>query len=506
MNGRGSGQNERERQNTFTETFLSYTQFLSQIAESIPQLVWTCAPGGECDFLNQNFCNYAGIKLEDLVGYQWLPVIHPDDRDECLKRWYRALETGEGYEMEYRLRRHDGVYRWHLGRGVPVLEDGEIVKWFGTCTDIEDQKQNQIMLQSVMDNISQSIFWKDENLSFLGCNKLFAENFGVSSPKDLIGKNDYDLPVPKEQADFFRACDRYVMENNKPEYHIIEPQLRPDGSTAWLDTSKIPLHNSNGEVIGILGMYEDVTERENLIKQREDFMASLAHDLKIPIVGAMKVLEAINKGTTGAVNEEQSKLLTTLLSSHENLLQMINNLLQVLKYEANADELYFSKFDLVALLKECANEMESLAESKGLSIKANMPDNAQIEGDRLALRRVVQSLLANAFDYTFPSSVVSLNLRIEEDSSLVLEVHNFGEPIARDDLDSLFQRFWQGTRFGVGTGLGLYLSRQIVEGHGGKISCVSSKENGTTICAHLPRKALPVQPMRLRRSHLSVSR
>lgn len=472
---------------------LSYNQIVTQIADAIPVLVWTTDGNGMAEYFNERYFEYTGKTFEELRGNGWRSILHPDDLDRCVACWKESVAEGKHYEIEYRLYcKSDNSFRWHLGRGFPVRsDDGQIVHWFGTCTDIEQQKQLQIMLQSVMDNISQSIFWKDKHSVFLGCNKLFAQNAGFGSPNELIGKTDYDFPnVPKEQADFFRACDKYVMEKDTPEYNIIEPFCAADGKTIWLSTSKIPLHDANGAVTGILCMFTDVTDRENLLAQRDDFMASLAHDLKVPIVGAMKVLEAVLRGTTGPINPQQNELITMLQTSNTNLLQMVNNLLQVLKYEAETDELYFTNFEFVDLIHECVKEITPIAEAKKVNIIVRMPDVASIHGDRLALRRVVFNLLSNAIDYSASGSSVKLILAEGDSESYVLTVTNLGEPISEEDLGNLFQRFWQGQRFGVGTGLGLYHARQVVEGHGGEISCSSDRTNGTTIKAIVPKKGV----------------
>lgn len=121
--------------------------------------------------------------------------------------------------------------------------------------------ESQQMLQLVMNSIPQAIFWKDRNLVHLGCNAVFAKHAGLSSPQEVVGKTNQDMPWRKEEIEFYSQCDRRVMESNSAEYHISEPQLQADGKQAWLDTNKVPLHDSEGNVIGVLGTYEDVTER-----------------------------------------------------------------------------------------------------------------------------------------------------------------------------------------------------------------------------------------------------
>ena len=123
-------------------------------------------------------------------------------------------------------------------------------------------RESRQMLNLVMDTIPQSIFWKDRKSVYLGCNRNFAKDAGVERPENIAGRTDYDLAWKKAEADFFRICDSRVMESNQPEYHIIEPQLQADGKEAWLDTNKVPLCGPEGNVIGILGTYEDITERK----------------------------------------------------------------------------------------------------------------------------------------------------------------------------------------------------------------------------------------------------
>jgi PAS domain S-box-containing protein len=133
---------------------------------------------------------------------------------------------------------------------------------------IKDQlRSSQQMLQLVMDNIPQLIFWKDRNSVYLGCNRNFARVAGLHRPEEIVGKTDYDLPWLKEQTDFFLKCDAHVMKTARAQYHIIEPLLEADGTQRWHDTNKIPLHDAKGNVVGILGTVEDVTNSKRVEEQ-----------------------------------------------------------------------------------------------------------------------------------------------------------------------------------------------------------------------------------------------
>jgi diguanylate cyclase (GGDEF)-like protein/PAS domain S-box-containing protein len=122
--------------------------YFHTMAEAVPEIIWTANPDGADDYFNQKCFDYTGMTLEQMRGSGWKDIVHPDDVDGCFSKWQNALRTGESYDVEYRLRGKDGEYRWFLGRANPVRNaERAIIKWFGTCTDIESQKQNQQILE-----------------------------------------------------------------------------------------------------------------------------------------------------------------------------------------------------------------------------------------------------------------------------------------------------------------------------------------------------------------------
>ena len=133
--------------------------YFHTIAEAVPEIIWTATPDGTDDYFNQRCFDYTGSTLEEMAGNGWKEIVHPDDVDNCFSQWQNALVMGEPYEIEYRLRGKDGSFRWFLGRANPIRNaPGEIIKWFGTCTDIENQKRNQ---QSLKEQIQeQTLNWR----------------------------------------------------------------------------------------------------------------------------------------------------------------------------------------------------------------------------------------------------------------------------------------------------------------------------------------------------------
>jgi PAS domain S-box-containing protein len=184
----------------------------------------------------------------------------------------RNLQTaaGEGRNEDegWRIRKNGSRFWANVVLTALRDETGRLLGFVNVTRDLTEQRhaqemlrQSQHMLQLVLDNIRQYVFWKDHGSTYLGCNKVFANTIGLE-PEDVIGKTDYDLAgVTASEADQFRHVDRRVMEQDRPAYQIIEQIHRPDGRVTWLETTKVPLHDTQGRVIGVLGTYEDITER-----------------------------------------------------------------------------------------------------------------------------------------------------------------------------------------------------------------------------------------------------
>ena len=131
---------------------------LRAFADAIPLIVWTANPNGELDYYNRQWEIYTGFTAEETKGWGWAPVLHPDDLQRCIERWTQAFSSGEPYEIEYRFKRTDGSYRWHLGRATPFKDEaGKILKWFGTGTDIDDQVQGREKLNQAVIAIEQVV-------------------------------------------------------------------------------------------------------------------------------------------------------------------------------------------------------------------------------------------------------------------------------------------------------------------------------------------------------------
>jgi two-component system sensor histidine kinase/response regulator len=277
-----------------------------QLADAMPQIVWTSRPDGWIDYYNQRWFDYTGMTQEETEGWGWTPVLHPDDLQNCIDTWGETIHTGKPYEIKYRFKRAlDGVYRWHLGRASAVRDnEGRIIKWFGTCTDIDDQKRTEEALLStrgeleervqqrtdalasanaelkleilerkqmesamreseeryrdLFENAQEPIYIHDLAGTYLAANKAAQDLVGYTRD-EIIGKNILDFMAP-EHARQVRANLSQRVGGKELPMHEIEV-LAKDGRSVPLEVSTRMIYE-NGVAVSVQGMARDITERK----------------------------------------------------------------------------------------------------------------------------------------------------------------------------------------------------------------------------------------------------
>ncbi len=229
--------------------------------------------------VNRQLAAMLGYDTQELIGKPVADFIVPEDRDLVQQKIH------DGYELPYdnKLSRKDGSIITVETRARSLSYQGRLVR-LTALRDITDRKKieeklknSNKLLQTIINTSPMSIFFKDRELRYLGCNKAFARDAGVECPEDLVGKDDYQL-VWKEQAELYRTDDRHVIESGISKLSYDEPQTTPEGKQIWLRTSKAPIRNETDEIIGVLGMYEDITKRkesEDALRLRESYLTAI---------------------------------------------------------------------------------------------------------------------------------------------------------------------------------------------------------------------------------------
>ena len=352
------------------------------LAQAIPQIVWTATADGRVDFTNRRWLEYSGLTQQQAEGWKWSESLHPDDLDRSTRAWDDSIATGAIYEVEYRLRRADGAYRWFLARSELVrTEGGEIVKWFGTCTDIDDQKRSQ---------------------------------------EDLKRAN----------------------------------QLAEEASRA-----------------------------------KDQFLAMLSHELRTPLTPVL--LMAASSRDDPDTPDHLRETFEEIRRNLELEARLIDDLLDVMRIIRGKMPFQFEVVDAHSLTNRAVQICRAEAVAKDLAIAEEYHAlDHHVSADAARLQQVLWNLIKNAVKFTPRGGSVAIRTS-NQDGRFVLSVIDTGIGVDPAHLHRIFNAFEQGEdaitrRFG-GLGLGLAISRSIVEGHGGVLSASSmGKDLGSKFTLALP--------------------
>jgi len=231
---------------------------------------------------NDAMANMSPRPVEQLQGKLLSAALQPEDARRYQQHYARCIQSEHIIEFEEIFVEGDRKAWWNLSVDPVKNEFGDIYQLIVTAADITDKRRAESSLQEsrqvlrkVVDTVPSAIFWKDRESRYLGCNQSFVKMANLDEVVDIIGKSDHDMVWEKEDSDRFAAWDKRVMENNRAEIGIIEPQQRVSGQQAWIKTSKLPLNNSKGEVIGLLGIIEDITEEKRIHDEQNRLLAIL---------------------------------------------------------------------------------------------------------------------------------------------------------------------------------------------------------------------------------------
>ena len=439
--------------------------------------------------------------------------VHPDDRKELRRKVKAAIKRKGYFEHEFRIVRPDGKICWIAGRGEVVLGGGEEkhTQMFGVNYDISEHKRYEeelektnYLLETVLNSIPQGVFWKDRNSIYMGSNDLVAEMAGFSNASDIVGKSDYQLPnVPSEQAELYIEKDREVMESGIPQSGIEYISNHPDGRQIWLETSKVPLRDTAGEIVGVLGTWTDITEKRRLEEQLRQ----------------SQKMEAFGQLAAGVAHDFNN--LLTVITGYSDILLM--NLADddprrsaVLSIGDAADRaaaltrqlLAFSRLTVldprVTGLNTIVDEMDQiLRRLTGENIifeKRLTKDLWPVKVDQSQIGQVLLNLVINARDAMPEGGTLTIETRnidlsdvdaakladVEPGNYVMLAVSDTGTGIPESDLNRIFEPFFTTKGAGKGTGLGLAVVHGIIKQSGGSILVESEKGKGSVFKVYLP--------------------
>lgn len=357
---------------------------------------------------------------------------------------------------------------------------------------IAELETERRVTKSILEDAPVGFVRLDERFRIVECNAEMIEMFDLESRAEAAGRELFAVAPRLPREKFEKIMQTGLPYRNNAESLTLSSSHSTPGYYDW---AAWPIKNDDGSAFGLLATFANATDRVLLQQQREDFVATLTHDLKTPILAANRAIKLLIEGDFGAVQEPQAQILETIHQSNEALYKLVQTLLDVYRYDSGAKQLVLAQHDLADTIKKMVAELEPLAQAKKVCLQAVLPAVPRpVVCDIEELRRVFQNLLDNALKFTPQNGKISITMN-QSPAATKIYVQDTGKGISDEDRPKLFQRFWQAAgsgRYYASTGLGLYLCRKIVELHGGNISCESKLGEGSKFTVTVDESQLKI--------------
>ncbi len=479
---------------------------------------WNLASGDL--YLSSRFKEMLGLEELELNNTldNWMERVHRDDVHALRRKIKSCIQNGiPKLEMEYRIRHKDSAWRWMLLRGVAIHDDEGQARWLaGSQTDISLRKQaeeaideERNLLRVLIDHLPDFIYIKDQNGFFLLNNRAHLKVLGAESPSDVLGKSDYDF-FSKPDADRFWRIEREILRSGKPFIHWEEPLNIHSGQKRWISSTKIPLKNTQGEIMGLVCISRDITDRikaEQALRESEEQLrqsqkmeaigrlaGGVAHDFNNILMAIMGHAELMLK--QHAEDSEVGAHTTEIKKSAERAASLTKQLLAFSRRQVLQPK--------ILNLNEMITDLEKMLLrliGEDIQLITNLdPNLGQVKADPGQIDQVILNLSVNGRD-SMPNGgkliISSRNIDIastkegplkdlSSGSYALITVKDMGTGIKPEHLGHLFEPFFTTKDKGKGTGLGLSTVYGIVKQSGGEVVVNSQLGKGTEFLVYLP--------------------
>jgi PAS domain S-box-containing protein len=490
-------------------------------AQAMPNQVWASAPDGNLNWFNERVYAYGGARPGELDGDGWVAMVHPDDVSAAAEKWRAALQSGETYETEFRLRRHDGAYRWHLGRALPILDpDGKIGRWIGTNTDIEDQKATSEALARLNATLEQEVaertadrdrVWRNSQdlLVIVDSSGIFrAVSPSVEAilgwiPNELEGQKAVDFIVEQDQASTTEAIAVAAVGR----LEVYENRYRhKDGGFRWLSWVAAPeeglIYGSGRDITQEKAAAEELARTQDALRQSQKMEAvgqltgGIAHDFNNMLAVVIGSLDLLRR-RVGGEDARSRRYIEAAVEGAQRAATLTQRLLafsrqQPLKPEpTDLNKLVAGMSDL--LRHSLGTDVRLEAVLGGGLWRANVDPNQ--------LENVILNLAVNARD-AMPEggrlTIETQNAHLDEryvarepglsmGQYVLVAISDTGSGMPADVIAKAFDPFFTTKPVGKGTGLGLSQVYGFIKQSGGHVNIYSEVGEGTTIKVYLPR-------------------
>ncbi len=477
------------------------------LVENVPLSIVRKDTAGRIVFANCRFCEAFGRTLAELMGLSDFDLFPPELATKYREDDARVLASDEVLHDVEKHRTPDGnEIAVEVFKSRVVDAEGRVVGLQCLFWDVTEQRRAQAafeqerhLLHTLMDHLPDSIYFKDMKSRFLRVNKGLADKFGLSDPSVVVGKTDADF-FTSEHAQQALVDELRLMLTEQAVVGIEEKETWPDGSTTWCSTTKLPLTDPQGNVIGTFGVSRDITRQKRAERElreakqiaelanraKSDFLANMSHEIRTPMNGIIGMTELL---LNTSLSPEQRDYLQMVKQSADSLLRLLNDILDFSKIEAGKLELESIEFCLRDAVSNTCRTLANRASEKGLElvcrIAPELPD--ALVGDPGRLRQILVNLAGNAIKFTERGEIfVNVEARRidAESATLLFSVKDTGIGIPHAKQKTIFEAFQQAdastTRKYGGTGLGLSISSQLVQLMQGEIWLESEPGLGTT--------------------------
>ncbi|HEY6080005.1 MAG TPA: chemotaxis protein CheB [Polyangiaceae bacterium] len=425
-------------------------------------------------------------------------LTHSMDYPELAADFREVLATGEPVEKELR----DRKQRAFFARILPYRAKGAIDGVVLTLIDMTGLKtaedalfHERYLLNSLLASVPDAIYFKDARGRFIRANHALASRLGLDDPRDAVGKSGFELP------DFAQALEAHqqddvVLRSGVAQHYQLERRTDAEGREAWDLVTRLPLSDPSGSVVGVIGIFRDVTEQKlnqerihEAVTRRDQFLAMLSHELRNPLGAVVSATQLLQSGPQD--EQRAVRLLDVLARQSQQMSRLLDDLLEVSRVTQDKIELRKRTLDLRPIVAEAAEAAREQLQARRIELELQLDgEPLLVEGDPARLQQVLANLLGNAAKYTPPGGRVWVSAR-REDEQLVLRVQDDGVGIPEPILADVFELFVQSNRTldrsDGGLGVGLTLVRGLVERHGGTVSAHSDGEgHGSEFIVRLP--------------------
>lgn len=361
----------------------------------------------------------------------------------------------------------------------------------------KSEQDDIIRLETLLENMPCNVYWMDKNCTMVGCNQNVLSMLNMTR-EEYIGKTYEELAEichwPKDLAEKLKNDDLQVLRTGQPIFGIEDPPLPHANNTSLnLLTSRVPIRNNLGEIIGVAGISVDISELKRARESAEaanqaktEFIANMSHDIRTPLNGVIGVAELLRKVGSSPKDREYGQMIYV---ASKELLELLNSILDVVSADhMNENDIYYETFSLQNLLNHLCELMQASLKAKNIQLKLMLdpalPD--YVVNDRLKLERILQNLLGNAIKFTSQGSVTIIaNVIAQDKESVQIEfcISDTGIGIPENQKQQIFERFFRATPSyeGIyqGHGVGLYIVKKFVNLLGGEILVDSEPGKGT---------------------------